>query len=67
MEENVRMFSCGGCGCSKMKLYSKENDFMKEMFIECTGCKSVTVLSVMAPKIKIDWARGEGEGTICFM
>lgn len=67
MEENVRLLSCGGCGNALVKVYSKKDDNMDELFIECSSCNSITAIKVQQPKMSIDWNKSKGDGTLCFM
>ena len=60
MITNAEKLRCGGCGNHEIELYINEE---KELFAECTRCKSVTTLTV-SPKIELGWGEG-ADGILC--
>jgi hypothetical protein len=52
METEVKIYRCGNCGESTFKAYKSKKHFL---MIECTKCKSTSIITVETPKIKIDF------------
>jgi len=69
MVENAKGCGCGQCGATTFKIYTElpSTQFMKIMYIECTGCNSVTVLRPETPRIAIDWNKSKGDGTLAII
>lgn len=61
---------CGGCGGDTFKLTNVRpegsgRDEYGQIRVTCLGCKSVSIVSVGAPKLEVDWSDPPGKGVLC--
>jgi hypothetical protein len=68
MTDNIKKYSCGGCGISTFTMY--KNHITGEIISECTGvdCKSRTRIVVSPATISLQWGQddqgNESSGTM---
>ena len=64
MKENQKKMSCGACSNDTFKVFGDGS--IQELNIECTKCKSVTVITPKEPSLEKSFGEGS-EGVLCFM
>jgi hypothetical protein len=55
--------ACGNCGNGLFRMFRAKDD----LFAECTNCKSISIITVEKPQLKIEWAGTGTEGVLCNM
>jgi hypothetical protein len=56
METTKRQLKCGNCGNEKHTLYLIEE--RESILAKCVKCNNLSEITVVAPKIQIDWVDG---------
>lgn len=49
---------CGACGNETFEIFAQGKGSDYRLHLECTKCKSTTVVSVERPLLKLDWGEG---------
>lgn len=56
--------SCGACGHWQFQLYQEGANVL----VQCLDCESITEISVIKPRLRIDWPVGiPSQGILCVM
>ena len=61
MKTKLEQLRCGECGGEIHKLYLRPAS--EEIVVECVSCKSLSVISIPKPQLKIE--NYSGGGTLC--
>ncbi len=68
MIHGAKSMACGNCGNGTFTIHT--DDKTARLLVECTECKSVSVVSVSKPQITIGWGDTIGapcDGILCSM
>lgn len=63
---NAERMACGNCGENHFAVYKVPEGNAFILVVECLNCGSDSVVSVSAPKIKIDFGENS-DGRLCVM
>lgn len=58
MQTNVKPMGCGNCGGKLFRMFFEEGKRDQALLAECEKCKSVSIITVEMPTLKIDWGEG---------
>ena len=65
MVEGANKLMCGNCGKEKFSVFAQGKGVDYKLIIECSHCKSTTVVESQKPTLKVEFGE-DSQGILCY-